>query len=372
MQQIGIVTDHHFLRGKGSFYYPLEKWGKKFSENGYGFNFFSSHDDKKLVEQDVIIVDSRYLRSEIVHKKNFPDKSFIKEVFHKLKAKGIKIVLFDNKDGTGSDQFDLIKYVDVFVKKQVLKDREQYLKNKGGYSFRPFAEKYDLSEKAHLNYLSFHDSYTPCPAEHLHKIKVGWNIGMSDYRFFPFDRFYSTSLKNWFNFIYKEPNFNRDYAEKSIDTTFRGKVSNKKEVYSFQRNKVIELLKKSSNENFVTGPPISKRKYLSELKLSKTCISPYGYGEICYRDFEAIISGCVIIKPDMSHLETYPDIYKKNETYVPVEIDMSDLESTLRKVLENYNDYIPIIEKVQKDFLHAIHGFDAFQSHFEKIIEYEE
>jgi len=27
---------------------------------------------------------------------------------------------------------------------------------------------------------------------------------------------------------------------------------------------------------------------------SKICISPFGYGEICWRDFEAIIFGCLL------------------------------------------------------------------------------
>jgi spore maturation protein CgeB len=59
---------------------------------------------------------------------------------------------------------------------------------------------------------------------------------------------------------------------------------------------------------------------------SKICISPFGYGEICWRDFEAILCGCLLIKPDMSHVETNPDIFMAGQTYVPVKWDFSDLE----------------------------------------------
>ena len=31
-------------------------------------------------------------------------------------------------------------------------------------------------------------------------------------------------------------------------------------------------------------------------------MSPFGFGEICYRDFEAMLNGACLIKPDVSHL----------------------------------------------------------------------
>ena len=42
------------------------------------------------------------------------------------------------------------------------------------------------------------------------------------------------------------------------------------------------------------------------MRHSRICISPFGYGEICWRDFEAILCGCLVVKPDMSHVETNP------------------------------------------------------------------
>ena len=31
-------------------------------------------------------------------------------------------------------------------------------------------------------------------------------------------------------------------------------------------------------------------------------LSPFGWGEICYRDFEAALNGMLLIKPDMNTL----------------------------------------------------------------------
>jgi hypothetical protein len=54
-------------------------------------------------------------------------------------------------------------------------------------------------------------------------------------------------------------------------------------------------------------------------------LSPFGWGEVCFRDFEAIISGALLLKPDMSHLRTWPDVYVPNETYIPLAWDGQDL-----------------------------------------------
>jgi spore maturation protein CgeB len=54
-------------------------------------------------------------------------------------------------------------------------------------------------------------------------------------------------------------------------------------------------------------------------------LSPFGWGEVCIRDYEAVACGAMLIKPDMSHVHTNPDIFRANETYVPVKWDFSDL-----------------------------------------------
>jgi len=74
---------------------------------------------------------------------------------------------------------------------------------------------------------------------------------------------------------------------------------------------------------------------MQELQNSKICFSPFGYGEICWRDYEAIAAGAVLLKPDMSHISTNPDIYVPFETYVPIKWDMSDLNDKIHMLLQN-------------------------------------
>ena len=70
---------------------------------------------------------------------------------------------------------------------------------------------------------------------------------------------------------------------------------------------------------------VNYKKYRNLLKNANVILSPFGWGEICFRDREAFINGGVLLKPDMSHIETFPDFYKKNLTYIPCNWDLSDL-----------------------------------------------
>ena len=46
----------------------------------------------------------------------------------------------------------------------------------------------------------------------------------------------------------------------------------------------------------------------------------------------------------MSKVITEPDFFKPMETYVPVKPDWSDLNETMKKVLDNFKDYQYIID----------------------------
>ena len=78
---------------------------------------------------------------------------------------------------------------------------------------------------------------------------------------------------------------------------------------------------------------VSYSEYMKEMRRSKLCFSPNGYGELCWRDVEGVLAGAVLIKPDMSHLDSLPDIYEPEVTYLPVKWDFSDLEAVIRRAL---------------------------------------
>ncbi|PIE07388.1 MAG: hypothetical protein CSA74_08395 [Rhodobacterales bacterium] len=85
--------------------------------------------------------------------------------------------------------------------------------------------------------------------------------------------------------------------------------------------------------NVVTGTGIRHDQFLAELRSSKVCFSAFGYGEVCWRDYEAIQNGAVLLKQDMSHMETRPDVFVPGETYVPVRWDLADFEDKVRALV---------------------------------------
>lgn len=366
--KIGILTEQNGYNRGACDFYPVIKWKKKFSEDSIDITFIKNHENKKIYDNNVVIIDHRYYRRLVVLDKIYDSLDFIIEFIASLKDKGIKVILFDNDDGAGSKQWNLIEYVDLFVKKQILKNKVAYTENKGTNSYMVFVKDYDLTEDLKNANNKFKEGYVPCPKDQLNKIKLGWNIGMLDYRYFPLRWYFPFGTNRVLNSIYKAPNFNSALNEKDIDSAFRGKIRKDNLNYSFQRNKVIGLLEKLDDGKFVTGGIIPKNKYLKELRSSKTCVSPFGWGEVCYRDFEAIIAGAILLKPDMSHLETYPDIYKKWETYVPLKWDMSDLEEKLMMVVDNFDDYKSLVYQAQYLYKKALNDYQTFKNKFLSLV----
>ena len=99
--------------------------------------------------------------------------------------------------------------------------------------------------------------------------------------------------------------------------------------------------------NIVKGQS-TPQQFVEVMKRSKVGLSPFGMGELCYRDLELIQWGCLLIKPDMSKVITEPDFFKPMETYVPVKPDWSDLNETIEKVLDNFKDYEYIISNARE------------------------
>ena len=79
------------------------------------------------------------------------------------------------------------------------------------------------------------------------------------------------------------------------------------------------------------------QEYINVLYNSKIAISPFGMGELCFRDFECMQFGTIFIKPSMSIVNTIPNIYENNETYVSVNYDWSDLNEKVDYILSNFD-----------------------------------
>lgn len=230
-------------------------------------------------------------------------------------ASDAKLVYFDGDDDLCVQWPKLLPLVDLYVKKHCFRDRSEYRKPRIGKS--------NLSDYLARNFgIDFADDFIPATEpvdeEQLGKIFLGWNVGLDEKirRLHAAHRILPTA------------------STKDIDVVCRATVNQESSIYRL-RSEVIPKINFLGNAYRVLTPEkrVPQEVYYEEMLRSRLCVSPFGYGEICWRDFEAILCGCVLVKPDVSHLESVPDIFIPYETYVPVQWDYSDLESKISQLL---------------------------------------
>jgi len=140
-------------------------------------------------------------------------------------------------------------------------------------------------------------------------------------------------------------NFDED---RSVDVFFAGSTD-RRDIVGWHRQQVVDQTRKIQDRKVITYEgrlPIDE--YFAFLKSSKIAVSPWGNGEWCWRDYEAILSGAVLIKPDTSFVQSVPDLYKNNFYYVPCKADFSDLEEKINYVLNNYSKFTAMRKRARK------------------------
>jgi hypothetical protein len=170
--------------------------------------------------------------------------------------------------------------------------------------------------------------------------------------------------------LYGESQSGANTGRRDNDVVFRGSVPKD---WTYYLRKDIEPALRRLEKSFKVILPTSRvprDEYYREMRTSKIYISPFGYGEICWRDFEAILCGCLLVKPDMRHVETNPDIFISNQTYVPVRWDFSDLEEKCSFYLEHGGERQRIVDRaygVLDNFYRGEGVIEAFDSLLQSI-----
>ena len=354
MIKINILTKGFVSANSYSFLGPLINFKKTFSDLGVKISFFFSANDN-FYDCDYLIFDSKFFKYSWGKKELKKTKRF----FINSKKKTNRLIFFDLSDSSSFIIADALELSDVYLKNQILKNKKLYLKK--FYGRRIFSDYYNKK----FGVLDPEPEKFKNPNKNnLKKIKVAWNSCFSNYSFF------GNYLMKLFQYtgnplFLKYPKIRRNYKRKE-ELSCRMNIEYSKKSISFQRQKISELLKQ--NYSF---DKVSRIRYFSELKRSKVVISPFGYGEINLKDFEAFLYGCVLFKPCMQHLETWPNLYLKNKTYVSFKWDFSDLIFKLNAILENFDSYRKYAENAQilyDKILHSDNFSELFCQRFLKII----
>ena len=122
--------------------------------------------------------------------------------------------------------------------------------------------------------------------------------------------------------------------------------------YDNHRKPMMDVLSKL-NYNIAkleNGVRVPQQEYYQKISSAKILLAPFGYGEMAPRDLDAAQFGAVLIKPDMSFIDTVPNVFEDKQTYIACKHDYSDLEEKIDIILGSWNDYSYIIENARKRF----------------------
>lgn len=267
--------------------------------------------------------------------KYLPSKDQRQPFLEKLRKKYRKVFLFDDNDGTESFFLELLPLLDKCYKKQVFVDKENYAKDFEGK--RLFSHYYYHLNNNTLPPPSQNIQNPPTKAD-LDKISLLWNVGIGSY---PLSRYLEYVTKKgvkffgsfFMNMLLYTPDFGAACPRPHLSKC-HGRFGHEpyREEVGFQRKLLLQLIQNDSQ--FLAGK-VDRKTYQKELKQVQAVLSPFGWGEICFRDFEAVLGGAVLVKPDVSHLETWPNIFIPGHTYIPICWDGSDLKEKTTMLLED-------------------------------------
>jgi hypothetical protein len=157
-------------------------------------------------------------------------------------------------------------------------------------------------------------------------------------------------------------------SERKIDLFFAGTVeygdSIAGKLITEHRKKCVENILECGNQglNVIAEPGrvYPYNQYIQHLLDSKVILSPFGWGEFCYRDYEAILCGCIVIKPWFEKCLQIPDIsafLHKSKTFDSFNIDEFISWNTMTEsfyfeqqysIVKYFNNEQKIIERILK------------------------
>ncbi|MCG2590816.1 hypothetical protein [Rhodohalobacter sulfatireducens] len=314
-----------------------------------------------------------------IFKGRFDDTKFVNSTLKQLKNSFENVFFLDDSAGADSTHFEFIDSIDGYYKAKLLSNKKTY--NKTIYGRHVFSDYYHhhfkITDDEMESYRNPVDSF-----QETEKLKTAFNVG---YGWYPnpsksnFLKYFVKLLARTNNFQLIRPLFLNQHRKlidtlddpinfhsKQLKVSARFRYQSYPNSIGYQRFLFEKIIK--NHQSFLTGI-VSPKKYLDEQKQTFATLSPFGYGEVCIRDFECIINGSLLIKPDMSHVVTQPNIYIPNETYIPVKWDGSDLLDVVDNVLSNTKYYQSVAENARTIYRKSLINIESeFMSVFGALL----
>jgi hypothetical protein len=300
---------------------------------------------------DVLAIESRALRSR------WQDGS-AQRTLESAARRNPQIAYFDIQDSTGTLQPQALPFVRRYFKNQLLRDRSLYCEpHYGGRLFTDFAHRhFGIVDREELR------SEPVADAADLAKLSVGWNAGFADYGpggILCREIYRRVPLSP---LIRRPSGFADPAAPRPVGLGFRMTRRYARETVAFQRIETARRL------GIGDEPRLGRGAFMRELARTRVVVSPFGWGEINLRDYEACIAGAAIVKPDMSHLETWPDLFVAGATYLPYRWDFSDLADVVDRARRNEASTRAIAARAQALYRSAVASDEGDKTFCERFI----
>ena len=351
MRRVHVLCDRFTNQNTSAILAPLVRYRGALRDCGIDVRLFLA-EAPGLAEADLIIVVDRYLLNR------GPSTDVAEAIGHLTDRVG-PVAYFDTGDSSGLVRSDILPRVRGYVKPFVLRDRREYMR--AHYGGRVFTDHYHrrhgvLDAEPQLSQPVTDDA-------HLARLHVGWSPAV-----YPYGRTGNRLAKLYRHLPLRAllcwpDQFQPPQRPRPNAVSCRISARHSRETVVHQRKMVARAV-----QGRVATGPIPRRAYALELVESRVVLSPFGWGEYAIRDYETFLAGAALLKPDMSHLETWPDLYQSGRTYLPIDWDLNSLGAALEMAATRPDDCVALAVAGQNCFRkHATDGA-AFAEQVDRLV----
>jgi hypothetical protein len=339
-----------------AFLFPLTVWRKALHEQGIDCRIFGKI-TPDLTACDVLMVDSKFHRD---HWAISVDR--VVDEFSSF-AQHCRVIYCDTTDSSGWIQTELLPVIHLYAKAQLVRDRSVY--SRAMYGHRPYTDYFYRK----LGVTDQHPEWSTAvndPAL-LGKLRVSWNSGLADYSLYGPTRMALYRRAELPGLLRIPRKFTPPSRPRAQDISCRFGVSYPRETVAVQRKLIRERM-----SGRIRTDKLSRRAYFKELEISKVIVSPFGFGEITLKDFEVFLTGGLLLKPDMSHIETWPNLFRDGQTMVAHRWDLTDFEEVLDRAIVDYPTLREYAARGQEDYRRHLVGGHAsmlFGEHLSTLLK---
>ena len=343
MTRLHVLTDPPQNQNTIAFLAPILFNARLLGDVGIELEVFD-HQSDRLLDCDVLAINSRFWSGAWSRHR---DRALA--WLDDARARVGRLLFFDRTSTPGQVVGDVLPMVDRYFKTALYSDRGNY--RRAVYGSRLFSEFYHRE-------CGIRDDGDPramaISSSDIGKLAVSWNTGLANYSLLG-PRLSALYRLVPIRALLAPPHgFTRPRRSRPIDVSCRMGLRYKYATVGYQRQRMAERLSRHRRTD-----RISKLAYVRELTRSKIVASPFGYSEINYKDFEVFIAGGILLKPDMQHLETWPNLYIDGETFVAHRWDLSDVDEKIDGILSDYPTSIAIAEAAQNRYRAATCGSEG-------------